>query len=955
MDDLEVPLLVDVASRLRAALWRAETAEWFGHSADRSVPMVWSGWVDEDAPVTRPGPPPIPPSPPSAPAPPSPRPRWVSSLTSPADGDREGNPVSHFSWSSSKEEEVEDHDQSAPPSPSPPVPSPPSPAEMREPVPPPALRGNFITVSPPTMGRDRAARPARPPRADAACGSRSRSVSPAKARVDASPSAAAAASGGYASPGQRGLQSSGSGHFTTTSGSQPRHQTTVASGYQPVVGDRESPYLDATSGILDMASTTPTSRRVVVRDQPPRAPPLPGRALRPSPSGPALRSSPSGFGLPSSSSGPAFRSSPFGSGLAPSASGPALPSFSSGRALRSSPSGPVLRTPPGPLHTGRLLDLSQRHPAPVVASGYVPNYQVVVQNQGESAAAAPRQSQYPTWHSGAGQSRVQQLAVPETSRPASSIYSQDDEQDQELLARRFPSSISPLLANRTSVNEPGGRLHEEYFAATASMSPTLGTSPYLSSDIESSPFRFSMLDAYFHDDAPSAAPTPAITDDYCPALDIIGGVDPDSGDESGSPPSTPRAGNGSPNNPFQTPRAAAAMGTVSSSSTHNSPETTPRAAATTGTPLRQVQEEADTGSHVQEQEETDSEPRTLTPSEHLLPDITHYRQATKTMIGEGGWLEDTSGNRRPARDPLRKKNFFERLSKKCKNLIEGTPRSSLNLGASSFKPDPNLPSSLAINISPPAQAVLYAEHEWAITWALNDYLTAQHNRGRIDFSKIDQIITTWKKRSRPKPNGFWFDAETQLDIVLHHIGLFRFYGPLASAKQIKATVQAMMRHCRDMRIKTYCSPDLVLRKRLGDTAVLFEMLGTEEKIGRVLTRVQGLYQTFLEEGLAREEKERQMQAQQQIQAQQKLIQQQQQMQAQLQMQQQQQIQQRELEIIGRPRSSDQSPQASTLSSGGRGQRSSGRVQSGLRRVASHGEALREQPGTPTAPHGHGFF
>ncbi|KAK3371186.1 hypothetical protein B0T24DRAFT_595028 [Lasiosphaeria ovina] len=207
------------------------------------------------------------------------------------------------------------------------------------------------------------------------------------------------------------------------------------------------------------------------------------------------------------------------------------------------------------------------------------------------------------------------------------------------------------------------------------------------------------------------------------------------------------------------------------------------------------------------------------------------RMASKILIGQNGWLEDTSKKQpEPTTSPSRKGGFFDRLVEKAKEMVDkGSDTKSQRKSRESDKSQPGSGSrSLAISLNPREQSLLYCELEFALATALNEYVKAQLNGGRLDPDKLRKIADGWHQRGRPKVVSFRYDLETQIELVKLHVNDFMFYGRAASNPSILGILDTMKVDARAMRIRTFCQPDTVIAKQLLDAQNLFDLIGAPE-------------------------------------------------------------------------------------------------------------------------------
>ncbi len=131
-----------------------------------------------------------------------------------------------------------------------------------------------------------------------------------------------------------------------------------------------------------------------------------------------------------------------------------------------------------------------------------------------------------------------------------------------------------------------------------------------------------------------------------------------------------------------------------------------------------------------------------------------------------------------------------------------------------------------ISLDPPAQAKLYSEVELMICATANKYLMTQRKQGRMSIESIAKITTFWASKGRPQVIEFQFDQSTQRDLILYNLKTFRFYGEHA---ENPVSLNSMMYNwktvAKEMAVRTFCTPDSVIRKHLHDTYQILEMLG----------------------------------------------------------------------------------------------------------------------------------
>lgn len=108
----------------------------------------------------------------------------------------------------------------------------------------------------------------------------------------------------------------------------------------------------------------------------------------------------------------------------------------------------------------------------------------------------------------------------------------------------------------------------------------------------------------------------------------------------------------------------------------------------------------------------------------------------------------------------------------------------------------------------------------------NQYLLTQSRAGRMSVESLTKITARWAAKNRPQVIEFQYDQLTQRDLVLANLDSFRFYGPNAeNPVKLNAMMLAWRSLAKDMAVRTFCTPDSVLRKQMHDVYRILEMLG----------------------------------------------------------------------------------------------------------------------------------
>ena len=116
--------------------------------------------------------------------------------------------------------------------------------------------------------------------------------------------------------------------------------------------------------------------------------------------------------------------------------------------------------------------------------------------------------------------------------------------------------------------------------------------------------------------------------------------------------------------------------------------------------------------------------------------------------------------------------------------------------------------------------------ELMICATANQYLNVQQQEGRMSVESLAKVTQRWASKNRPQVLEFMFDQATQRDLVLYNLHTFRFYGPSAeNLVSMNSMMQAWKTLAREMSVRTFCTPDSVIRRHMHDCYKILECLG----------------------------------------------------------------------------------------------------------------------------------
>ncbi|KAL9109518.1 MAG: hypothetical protein Q9227_005853 [Pyrenula ochraceoflavens] len=119
--------------------------------------------------------------------------------------------------------------------------------------------------------------------------------------------------------------------------------------------------------------------------------------------------------------------------------------------------------------------------------------------------------------------------------------------------------------------------------------------------------------------------------------------------------------------------------------------------------------------------------------------------------------------------------------------------------------------------------------ELMVVVSASKFLLRQHELGRISADSVSKATTMWKSKNRPQVIDFQFDQATQRDIIQDNLLTLRFEGEYeTNLVLLKSTLHQWKSLAKDMSVRTFCSPDSMIRQNLFDTSRVIEMLGAPQ-------------------------------------------------------------------------------------------------------------------------------
>ncbi|EFY85916.1 hypothetical protein MAC_08062 [Metarhizium acridum CQMa 102] len=144
--------------------------------------------------------------------------------------------------------------------------------------------------------------------------------------------------------------------------------------------------------------------------------------------------------------------------------------------------------------------------------------------------------------------------------------------------------------------------------------------------------------------------------------------------------------------------------------------------------------------------------------------------------------------------------------------------------------------------------------EFHLSSAMNDYITAEFEKGHLLPDNLKKTSDSWIQQGRPRVISFRYDLETQLELVALHLKEFNFYGRRQNnPAEIMGLLHSMKVNARAIRVRTFCQPDSVIAKQLIDSQSLFNMLNVSNAQQLALAEIGRFFRMIVERECANHE------------------------------------------------------------------------------------------------------
>ncbi|KAB8203624.1 hypothetical protein BDV34DRAFT_214539 [Aspergillus parasiticus] len=213
--------------------------------------------------------------------------------------------------------------------------------------------------------------------------------------------------------------------------------------------------------------------------------------------------------------------------------------------------------------------------------------------------------------------------------------------------------------------------------------------------------------------------------------------------------------------------------------------------------------------------------------DHIDSSLGQTRSSHKRLFGRNGWLGGTADLENLSSEKHRSKSLKDLRKKIVDGFTEGMAKASHTIIHEPRGMKDDLPqSTIPISLDPPIQATLYSELEVTICVNANAFLVEQYHEGRLPGESVRRINDYWGSKNRPSVVEFQFDQATQHRLISENKRFLRFHGESSTNPVLlNSNLHKWKAIVKEMSIRTFCTPDSVIRKHMHDVYKLLEMLG----------------------------------------------------------------------------------------------------------------------------------
>ncbi|KAK4864139.1 hypothetical protein LT330_010169 [Penicillium expansum] len=200
------------------------------------------------------------------------------------------------------------------------------------------------------------------------------------------------------------------------------------------------------------------------------------------------------------------------------------------------------------------------------------------------------------------------------------------------------------------------------------------------------------------------------------------------------------------------------------------------------------------------------------------------KRFTKNLFGKKGYLEDNE-------EPRDKRFRFlkEAIEKGHSTIgsIKGIFWDENRALIGSSKPSIVTENTAPITLNTDVQSILYAEIENMITHAANEFLMKEYYEGHLSTSSLHKVKKRWEKKHMPGVPQFRFDQKTQYRIISSNRNHVKF-GKTSNGLGPHTILSNWKKIYKNMNIRTFVTPDSVIKKHIHDILDLLELLNADE-------------------------------------------------------------------------------------------------------------------------------
>ncbi|KAJ8610955.1 hypothetical protein MRB53_038259 [Persea americana] len=137
------------------------------------------------------------------------------------------------------------------------------------------------------------------------------------------------------------------------------------------------------------------------------------------------------------------------------------------------------------------------------------------------------------------------------------------------------------------------------------------------------------------------------------------------------------------------------------------------------------------------------------------------------------------------------------------------------------------------------QGELYMQLELLLVIEGNRFLTREYLAGRLNATCVQLIDHAWRQNARPSVTDFRYDIATQQALAVQSMNTLQFGGAYQLGSKMRSSIAAWEVLATELSIRTFCMPDIVIKRHLQDAEQVLELLDAPADSMRAFQEMKG--------------------------------------------------------------------------------------------------------------------